>query len=85
MKNNKFLKLLKEDPSILYIYQFGSSVYDVQLSDSDIDFLVVTSNDFQIPQEYISYAYEIEKVRDDSIIHNLKYESCDFIFYTVDK
>ena len=82
MIDNEFLNLLKEDEKVLYIYQYGSSVYGVQSEDSDTDFLVITEKHFEIPENFINFAYEIEHTREDRIIHNLKYKNCDFIFYT---
>ena len=85
MKSNEFYKFLKEDENVLYMYQYGSSVYGVHSEHSDIDILVIINDYFKIPEEYQKFAYEVEKIKDETIIHNLKYDNCDFIFYSLDE
>ena len=85
MKSNEFYKFLKEDENVLYMYQYGSSVYGVHSEHSDIDILVIINGYFKIPEEYQKFAYEVEKIKDETIIHNLKYDNCDFIFYSLDE
>ena len=85
MINNEFLSILKEDKEVFYIYQYGSSVYGVCSENSDIDFLVIVGENFIIPKEYIKYAYKIEHISEKTICHNLKYNNCDFIFYTINQ
>jgi hypothetical protein len=81
--NNEFLTWLKENPSVSYIYNHGSIVYKTNTKDSDIDFLVVVKDDFQIPKQYKKYKYPHHFNR--SIKFNVKHENHDFIFFKIDE
>lgn len=77
---NEFLKYLLDNQEVLFLYQFGSSVYGNH-SPEDTDYIVVTTNDFIIPKEYRKYKYQIRRAKDKFLLHNLKFEGSDFVFY----
>ncbi len=55
----EFLSLLKEDENVLYIYEYGESVY--KLDNPNIKFIVVTTDKYTPPDEYYlkdSYEYK---------------------------
>ena len=81
--DNEFLNFLKENPKVFYIYNRGSIIYKLNNNESDIDFLVVVKNDFQLPKQYKKYKYPHHRKR--QITFNIKYNNCDFIFFTVDE
>lgn len=80
---NKFYNYLMTSPVVYYIYNRGSIIYGLETKDSDIDFLVVVDPEFQIPEEFSEYTYDCKRIR--KIRSNVKYENCDFIFFTTDE
>lgn len=81
--DNEFLNFLKENPKVFYIYNRGSVIYKLNDNESDVDFLVVIKNDFQLPKQYKKYKYPHHRKR--QITFNVMYNNCDFIFFTVDE
>lgn len=81
--DNEFLNFLKENPKVFYIYNRGSVVYKLNTNESDVDFLVVVKNDFQLPKQYKKYKYPHHRKR--QITFNVMYNNYDFIFFTVDE
>lgn len=49
MIKNSYLDALKADDKVLYIFQHGSTVYGVTNPLSDIDFIVIVKDDYEIP------------------------------------
>ena len=81
--NNDVLTILKDDSNVLYIYNRGSIIYRSNTEDSDIDFLVVVNDDFKVPKQFRRNKYPHHFNR--KIKYNLRYEDCDFIFFTTDE
>lgn len=81
--DNEFLNFLKENPKVFYIYNRGDVIYKLNNNESDVDFLVVVKNDFQLPKQYKKYKYPHHRKR--QITFNVMYNNCDFIFFTVDE
>ena len=72
-----------ESPDVYYLYNRGSIIYDLNTKDSDVDFLVVVSEDFVLPEEFEEYKYENKRWR--TFKFNIKCDNCDFIFFTTDE
>lgn len=80
---NNFLEYLKLNPTVFYIYVRGSTIYNLQNDNSDVDYLVVVDREFVIPDEYSHYMYENHKFRHFTC--NVLYENSDFMFFTTDE
>lgn len=78
MIKNKFLDYLIESPLIYYIYNRGSIIYNLQGSNSDIDFLVICDKEFQIPDKFKEYQNDTKFITNHC--PNIVYDNCDFIF-----
>ena len=72
-----------ESPVVYYLYNRGSVIYDLNTKDSDIDFLVVVDEEFILPEEFEEFKYEHGRRR--KIEYNIKYDNCDFIFFTTNE
>ena len=74
---NKFLEHLIEDPKVYYVYQRGSSIYELNTKDSDIDYLVIIDSEYKLPEEFKSCEFDsgYKNAR-----KNIKYDNCDFMF-----
>lgn len=83
MKTNKFYKWLIESPTVYYLYNRGSIIYDLNNKDSDINFLVVVDPEFVLPEEFEEY--KTQGYRHRIINYNILCDNCDFIFFTTDE
>lgn len=74
---NKFLQYLIEDPKVYYVYQRGSSIYELNTKDSDIDYLAIIDSEYKLPEEFKEYEFDsgYKNAR-----KNIKYDNCDFMF-----
>lgn len=77
---NKYLEHLIEDPKVYYVYQRGSSIYGLNIKDSNIDYLVIIDSEYKLPEEFKEYEFDsgYENAR-----KNIKYDNCDFMFIFV--
>jgi hypothetical protein len=67
-----------ESPSIYYIYDRGSIIYNLQQLNPDTAFLIICDQNFQIPEEFEKYVIETKNTLD---YHpNIIYDNCRFIF-----
>lgn len=67
-----------ESPSIYYIYDRGSIIYNLQQLNPDTEFLIICDQNFQIPEEFEKYVIETKNTLD---YHpNIIYDNCRFIF-----
>lgn len=74
---NKFLEHLIEDPKVYYIYQRGSSIYELNTKDSDTDYLIVIDSEYNLPEEFKSCEFDSGYKNDRK---NIKFDNCDFMF-----
>lgn len=74
---NKFLQHVIEDPKVYYVYQRGSSIYGLNIKDSNIDYLVIIDSEYKLPEEFKEYEFDsgYKNAR-----KNIKYDNCDFMF-----
>lgn len=77
---NKYLEHLIEDPLVYYVYQRGSSIYGLNIEESDTDYLVVIDSKYVLPEEFIEYEFDSGCL---NARNNIKYENCDFMFINI--
>lgn len=78
---NKYLEHLIEDPHVYYIYQRGSSIYGLNTKESDIDYLVIISPEYKLPEEFKEYQVKTKYQNDRD---NIVYDNSDFIFLYIE-
>lgn len=81
--NNEFLEFLKSDPNVFYIYNRGSIIYKRNSETSDVDFLIVVNDKFQIPKRFKKYKRTHHFKR--QIKFNIKIKNYDFILFNVNE
>ena len=55
MIDNKYLKHLIESPLVYYVYQRDLSIYEVNSKESNINFLVIIDEAYEVPKEFKQY------------------------------
>lgn len=74
---NKFLEHLIEDPKVYYVYQRGSSIYELNTKDNDVDYLVIIDSEYNLPEEFKSCEFDSGYKNDRK---NIKYDNSNFMF-----
>lgn len=68
---NSFLQSLIDNPLVYYVYQRGSLIYGCNTKDSDKDYLVITNEEYKVPNKYKQYL---------TSWGNVQIEDLDFMF-----
>lgn len=70
------LTKLKEDKLVYFIYQKGSIIYDLNTSNSDVDYIVIVDDDYTNKQIVYNPDYPNQ-------LGNIKIDKEDFVFITI--
>lgn len=78
MIDNKYLKHLIESPLVYYVYQRDLSIYEVNSKESNINFLVIIDEAYEVPKEFKQYKVGSPH---NKIKYRVEYNGCSFLFY----
>ena len=78
MIDNKNLKHLIESPLVYYVYQRDLSIYGINSKESNINFLVIINEAYEVPKEFKQYKIGASY---NKVKYRVEYDGCNFLFY----